>query len=570
MLQALYIQNYALIDRLDIRFEAGFSVITGETGAGKSILLGALGLLLGQRADAKALRAGASKCVVEARFEVGGYGLQPLFEANDWEYDAECIVRRELSSTGKSRAFVNDTPVTLAQLKELGDRLVDIHSQHQNLLLNREGFQLDVLDIVARDQALLSSYKASHDAWRQALQALERREQEAEQGRSEEEYLSFQLEQLEAARLKAGEQAALEQEAELLGHAEEIQASLCQADRLLTADDGAALDVLNTCRETLAGTERLYPAVVPLAARMESAYIELKDIAREVAGLAEGVASDPARLEAVNERLDLLYTLQRKHHVNSVEELLALAGSFKKRLDAITSSDEEIAALQSRCTALREEVVAKAASLTQARLGAAREVERQMAARLVPLGMPHVRFQVETGRRKEPGPQGVDSVTFLFSANKSGAPQPLSSVASGGEISRIMLSIKAMVAGATQLPTIVFDEIDTGISGEIADRMGCIMQQMGACDRQVVSITHLPQIAARGRVHYKVYKQEDDTGSTTRIRRLDSEERVGEIACMLSGSHLSEAALDNARVLLQNAGGSGEDNPVKEKEHGEE
>ncbi|MCD8309861.1 MAG: DNA repair protein RecN [Prevotellaceae bacterium] len=569
MLQALYIQNYALIERLDIRFETGFSVITGETGAGKSILLGALGLLLGQRADARALRAGATKCVVEARFDVGGYALQPLFEANDWEYDTECIVRRELLLSGKSRAFINDTPVTLSQLKELGDRLVDIHSQHQNLLLNREGFQLDVLDIVARDGALLDGYTTSYTAWREALQALERREKEAEQGRAEEEFLRFQWEQLEAAHLKAGEQAALEQEAEMLGHAEEIQAALYHTDRLLTGDEEGTLNALNTCRETLGGVRRLYPAVTQLSERMESAYIELKDIAREVAGMAEGVESNPARLEAVNERLDLLYTLQRKHHVSTVEELLALAQSYNERLAAITSCDEEIAALRQRVSALQQEVMEKAALLTKARLAAAREVERQLAARLVPIGMPHVRFHVETGARKEPGPQGADSVTFLFSANKSGVLQPLSSVASGGEISRIMLSIKAMVAGATQLPTIIFDEIDTGVSGEIADRMGGIMQEMGAHDRQVISITHLPQIAARGRVHYKVYKQEDDSGSTTRIRRLTDEERVGEIACMLSGSHLSDAALDNARVLLHTGGEARNGKEQKETDNGE-
>lgn len=551
MLRSLYIQNYALIEKLDIRFDSGFSVITGETGAGKSIILGAIGLLLGQRADVKSIRKGATKCVIEAHFDVSAYGMKPFFEANELEYEDECILRRELYASGKSRAFINDTPASLAQMKELGELLIDVHSQHQNLLLNKEGFQLNVLDLLAHDEAELAAYQKLYNDWRQARQDLEELVARAEQSRADEDYIRFQLEQLEEANLTDGEQEELEQEAEMLTHAEDIKAGLYRAGQALNADEGSVLEALKDCQNTMMGLRSVFAPAGELADRLDSVYIELKDISQEVADKEEEVEFNPARLDEVNARLNLIYSLQQKHRVDTVKALLSLQENYALQLSAITSSDEDIARLEARVKELFTQVTAQAQVLTEARTRAAREVERQMAARLVPLGMPNVRFQVEMGVRKEPGVHGADTVNFLFSANKNGVLQNISSVASGGEIARVMLSVKAMIAGAVKLPTIVFDEIDTGVSGEIADRMADIMQEMGDNDRQVISITHLPQIAARGRAHYKVYKEDNEVETNSHIRRLTDDERVEELAHMLSGATLTEAALNNARALLK-------------------
>lgn len=551
MLRSLYIQNYALIEKLDIGFDSGFSVITGETGAGKSIILGAIGLLLGQRADVKSIRKGASKCIIEARFDVSAYGMQPFFEANELEYEDECILRRELYASGKSRAFINDTPASLVQMKELGELLIDVHSQHQNLLLNKEGFQLNVLDLLAHDDAELAAYQKLYNDWRQARQDLEALVARAEQSRADEDYIRFQLEQLEEANLTDGEQEELEQEAEMLTHAEDIKAGLYRAGQALNADEGGVLEALKDCQNTMMGLRSVFAPAGELADRLDSVYIELKDISQEVSDKEEEVEFNPARLDEVNARLNLIYSLQQKHRVDTVKALLSLQESYALQLSAITSSDEDIARLEAQVKELFSQVTAQAQVLTEARTRAAREVERQMAARLVPLGMPNVRFQVEMGIRKEPGVHGADTVNFLFSANKNGVLQNISSVASGGEIARVMLSVKAMIAGAVKLPTIVFDEIDTGVSGEIADRMADIMQEMGDNDRQVISITHLPQIAARGRAHYKVYKEDNEVETNSHIRRLTDDERVEELAHMLSGATLTEAALNNARALLK-------------------
>jgi len=550
MLRSLYIQNYALIEKLDIGFGAGFSVITGETGAGKSIILGAIGLMLGQRAEVKAIRQGAAKCVIEARFDISAYGMQPFFEENELEYEEECILRREVYASGKSRAFINDTPASLVQMKELGEQLIDVHSQHQNLLLNKEGFQLNVLDILSHNEEQLAVYQSLYKDWKRAQQDLEDLIARAEQNKADEDYIRFQLEQLEEANLVAGEQEELEQEADTLSHAEEIKAGLFRAGQLLTSDEGGLLASLKESLHTMLGLQKVYSPASELAERLESAYIELKDISQEISSQEEDVEFNPDRLEEVNDRLNLIYTLQQKHRVTTVEELLTLTQEYSAKLAAITSYDERIAELTALCDTLYNKVKKQAAVLTKARAKAAREVEKQMASRLVPLGMPNVRFQVEMGIRKEPGIHGEDTVNFLFSANKNGALQNISSVASGGEIARVMLSIKAMIAGAVKLPTIVFDEIDTGVSGEIADRMADIMQEMGEQDRQVISITHLPQIAARGCAHYKVYKEDNETETNSHIRRLADGERVEEIAHMLSGATLTEAALNNAKVLL--------------------
>ena len=550
MLRSLYIQNYALIEKLDIDFGSGFSVITGETGAGKSIILGAIGLLLGQRADVKSIRQGAAKCVIEARFEIAGYGMRPFFEENELEYEDECILRREVYASSKSRAFINDTPASLVQMRELGEQLIDVHSQHQNLLLNKEGFQLNVLDILAHDEEELNNYQSLHREWKQVQQDLEDIIVLAEQNKADEDYIRFQLEQLEDAQLAAGEQEELEQEADTLSHAEEIKAGLFRAGQVMNSDEGGLLSALKECLNTMLGLQKVYPSAGELAERLESSYIELKDISQEVSGKEEEIEFNPVRLEEVNDRLNLIYTLQQKHRVTTVDELLALADDYAAKLANITSSDEQIEELKVRSEALYSKVKKQAAVLTKLRTAAAREVEKQMAARLIPLGMPNVRFRVEIGARKEPGVHGADTVNFLFSANKNGALQSISSVASGGEIARVMLSVKAMIAGAVKLPTIVFDEIDTGVSGEIADRMADIMQEMGDSDRQVISITHLPQIAARGRAHYKVYKQDNETETNSHIRRLADEERIEEIAHMLSGATLTDAALNNAKALL--------------------
>ena len=550
MLRSLYIQNYALIEKLDMSFGAGFSVITGETGAGKSIILGAIGLLLGQRAEVKAIRQGASKCVIEARFDISAYGMEPFFEDNELEYEEECILRREVYASGKSRAFINDTPASLVQMKELGEQLIDVHSQHQNLLLNKEGFQLNVLDILSHNDEQLSAYQSLYREWKQAQQELADLIARAEQNKADEDYIRFQLEQLEEANLSAGEQEELEQETDMLSHAEEIKAGLFRVGQLLTSDEGGLLAGLKESLNTMLGLQKVYSPATELAERLESTYIELKDVSQEVSSQEEDVEFNPDRLEEVNDRLNLIYTLQQKHRATTVEELLTLAEEYAAKLAAITSYDERIGELTTLCDTLYNKVRKQAAVLTKARTGAAREVEKQMASRLVPLGMPNVRFQVEMGIRKEPGVHGEDTVNFLFSANKNGSLQNISSVASGGEIARVMLSIKAMIAGAVKLPTIVFDEIDTGVSGEIADRMADIMQEMGEQDRQVISITHLPQIAARGCAHYKVYKQDNETETNSHIRRLADEERVEEIAHMLSGATLTEAALNNAKALL--------------------
>ena len=553
MLQSIHIQNYALIEKLDIDFLSGFSVITGETGAGKSIILGAIGLLLGQRADLKAIKTGANKCVVEARFGVAPYHLEDFFAENDLEYDAEeCILRRELYASGKSRAFINDSPASLAQMKELGEKLVDVHSQHQNLLLNREDFQLNVLDILAKDEAELAAYKDLYTNYRKVASELDELVSQAEKNRQDEDYIRFQVEQLEEANLQQGEQEELEEEADTLNHAEEIKGGLYKVDQLIASDEQNLLGVAKECMQTLQGISKVYAPAHEWIDRLDSCYIELKDLAHEIANAGERVEFNPSRLEEVNERLNLIYSLQQKHHVSSLEELLEVASDYCKKLNTITSYEDRIEELAKQKQVLYDQVLKQASVLTKLRARSAKEIEKQMQAYLVPLGMPNIRFVVELAQRNEPNAKGMDNVTFLFSANKNGALQQVASIASGGEIARVMLSLKAMIAGAVKLPTIILDEIDTGVSGSIAEKMALIMHEMGQADRQVISITHLPQIAARGAVHYKVYKEDTETGTNSYIRQLNQEERIHEIANMLSGATLTEAALNNAKALLNN------------------
>ncbi len=556
MLRSLYIQNYALIEKLDITFDEGFSVITGETGAGKSIILGAIGLLLGQRADTKAIRQGAAKCIIEARFEISSYHLKDFFTENEIEYEDECILRRELYASGKSRAFINDTPVALPLMKELGEQLIDVHSQHQNLLLNNEDFQLGVLDVLAGNDQQLETYRNTYKEWKRLDKELREVTEQAEKSKADEDYIRFQLEQLEQARLADGEQEELEQEADTLTHAEEIKGSLYRVNQLLSGDEnGGVVASLKDCLNTLNSISGVYAKATELAQRMESTYIELKDMALETGHDIDEIEFNPTRLEEVNERLNLIYSLQQKHRLQTVEELIGLTNDYRSRLAEIVSFDDRIIEITEKRNAQYQQVKAQAAILTGKRRKAAAEVEKQMVASLIPLGMPNIRFSVEMNTKNEPGASGEDAVSFLFSANKNGALQSISSVASGGEIARVMLSVKAIIARAAQLPTIVFDEIDTGVSGEIADRMADIMQEMGKQDRQVISITHLPQIASRGQAHYQVYKRDNENETNSHIRRLTDEERVAEIAQMLSGAKLTEAALNNARELLNSKRG---------------
>ena len=553
MLQSIHIQNYALIESLDIDFHSGFSVITGETGAGKSIILGAIGLLVGQRADIKAIRTGATKCIVEAKFNLTSYHLEEFFQEHDLEYeDGECILRRELLASGKSRAFINDTPASLVQMKALGEKLIDVHSQHQNLLLNHEEFQMSVLDILAHDEIQFDEYKILYKEYKQTSRELAALIEQAEKNRQDEDYIRFQVVQLEEANLQSGEQEELEQEAETLSHAEDIKAGLYKIDQMIASGETTLLSVAKDCIHTFQGIARVYAPAQEWIDRINSCYIELKDLSQEIAHASEEVEFNPSRLDYVNERLNMIYTLQQKHHVSTIEELITITNDLQKKLDEITSSDDRIDELTRHKEDLYDKVKTSARLLTNARTIAAKEIEKQMQAYLVPLGMPNVRFAVQLSPRKEPDASGMDSVSFLFSANKNGTLQDVASIASGGEIARVMLSLKAMIAGAVQLPTIIFDEIDTGVSGSIAEKMALIMQDMGKADRQVISITHLPQIAARGTHHYKVYKEDTDTGTNSHIRPLDNEERINEIAHMLSGATLTEAALNNARALLNN------------------
>lgn len=551
MLKHLYIKNFALIDILDIDLYPGFSVITGETGAGKSIILGAIGLLLGQRADLKTLKQGADRCVIEAHFDLSKYNMKPFFTENDIEYDAnDCIIRRELTSAGKSRAFINDTPVQLSMLKELGERLVDVHSQHQNLLLNKQDFQLSVLDIIADNVKELAAYKETYNAFHQAANELEALKEEINRNRQNVDFLQFQYQELENAHLMVGEQEELEQKSETMTHSEDIKSALYTADNALQTEETGIVTSLRSAMNALKGITHVFPEVEELATRMDSSYIELKDIAQEVSRLLEGIDFDPAELDTVNERLDRLYDLQRKYHAEDTEVLIALRDSLKQQLNNIDNSDETLRERQQQVDHLKAQCQQQADQLTKLRTKAAKKIESEMQKRLVPLGMPNIRFQISISQ-EDLNANGQDKVAYLFSANTSTPLQPVSQVASGGEIARVMLALKAMISGAVKLPTIIFDEIDTGVSGKIAEKMAEIMHEMGSHERQVISITHLPQIAALGSAHYKVEKEETPQGTTSRMEQLTPDERVTEIAQMLSGSKVTEAAIQNAKDLLK-------------------
>ena len=551
MLKQLYIKNFTLIDELNISLYPGFSVITGETGAGKRIILGAIGLLLGNRADSKAIKAGRDRCVIEAHFDLSRYGMQKFFDDNDIDYDADdTIIRRELTAAGKSRAFINDTPVPLTRMRELGEQLVDIHSQHQNLLLQKEDFQLNVVDIIAQDADQLKVYQKEYDAYRKAKELLEELKAEIAKNRENEEFMRFQHKELDDANLQEGELEQLEQEAETLSHSEDIKTALFEADNALSGDDDSILDKLKNATHQLENICDVYPSMADVAGRMQSSYIELKDIAQEISSSVDHVEFDPNRLDAINTRLDKLYTLQQKFHVETVTELIATRDRIAEQLSHIDNGDEDIEEKEKEVAALLVKAEKQAALLTSIRQKSAKEIEKEMKGRLIPLGIPNVRFEIAFADKPLSG-NGADKVSFLFSANKSTQLQPVSQVASGGEIARVMLSLKAMISGAVKLPTIIFDEIDTGVSGKIAEKMADIMEEMGLQNRQVLSITHLPQIAAKGSHHYKVLKEETENGTISHMKELNNQERIEEIAQMLSGSDITQAALANAKELLR-------------------
>lgn len=551
MLRQLYIRNFTLIDELDITFKPGFSVITGETGAGKSIILGAIGQILGNRADARMVKAGCDKCVIEAHFDLSNYDMEGFFDDNDIDYEPEdCIIRRELKANGKSRAFINDTPVALTTARELGQQLVDIHSQHQNLLLQKEDFQLNVVDIIAHNSQLLNDYRTLFDGYAKAKAALREKEEECEKDRANEDFLRFQADELVTAQLIDGEQEELEQELETLSHAEDIKGALFDADNLLSGDDRCITQSCKTMLSRLSDIGDVYPAIRQVTERIDSAYIELKDIARDISNLAESIDFDPARLTMANERLDTIYTLQKKHHVESVAELIAIRDSLTARLNDITNSEDMLEDMRRQVEDMHRKATEAAARLTESRQEAARHVTEQLLAQMTSLGMPNARFEIKF-ETKELAVDGADRISYMFSANKNVPLEPIAQVASGGEVARVMLSLKAMISGAVKLPTIIFDEIDTGVSGRVAEMMAQIMRQMGRADRQVISITHLPQIAALGTTHYKVEKTDTDDTTISRMRMLGHDERITEIAQMLSGSNISDAAIENAKSLLE-------------------
>ena len=550
MLKHISIRNFALIERVEVDFSAGFSVITGETGHGKSVFLGAISVLLGQRSDAKSIREGADRCVIEGSFDITDFALQGWFEENDLDYDCECIVRREVAASGRSRAFINDTPVSVAQLKELGARLMDIHSQHQNLLLGDAGYQLRVLDTLSGNKALLDSYKEQYEAYRSLNGELKKLKEALENSRRDEEWLRFQLDELNGAALTDGEVETLEEEVRELSHAEEIQAALYGACTAIDSDGNSLLQALREGANALARISPHYSAAEELVSRLENCYIELKDCNSEMEQRAGRVQYSPDRLEYVERRLAMIYDLQKKHRVDSVAGLLALAASFAERLDRIECGDDDIKALQRRIDALGKGLTKTAAEITKARKASALHLQKEMVASLVNLGMPMIRFEVDFAATDGFTPLGCDVITFLFSANSSSAPQPLCDVASGGEMARVMLALKSLVASSTNQPTLIFDEVDTGVSGVLAERMGRMMQQMGRANRQVLSITHLPQVAALGLRHYKVHKEETAKGTVTDIVELEQQERVREIAQMMSGEVLTDAAISAANLLL--------------------
>ncbi len=551
MLQNLRIKHYALIENLDIDFSSGYSVITGETGAGKSILLGALGLLQGERADAKAIQNDAKKCIVEATFRIDALHLEHLFEENDIDFDAEfCVLRRELGSNGKSRAFINDSPVSLAVMKLISSHLIDIHSQHQNLLLQHEHFLLDLLDTIAENENILSAYKEKYAQYHKFQKELDELKNRSNTDKSEADYLQFQVNQLEVVGLTDGEQEELEEEVEILSHAEDIKSGLFFVNNALNGEENNVIATFNQVCDTLHNISRVYSPAKELAERIDSIRIELKDIAGDVDSALENIEYDPVRLNYVNERLQTIYDLQKKHRVNTIAELLALAQELRDRLSGIENADELIAEKERKLLSLHKELKALGQDLHRSRVAAGEKICTNLITRMQALGMPHTNLQFSISAKETFTSNGTDNAELLFSANKNAALRSVAQIASGGEIARLMLALKTLISYHKNLPTVIFDEIDTGVSGTIAEKMAVAMKEMSEhC--QVICITHLPQIAAAGIHHYRVYKEDTDKATTSHILRLSNEERITEISKMLSGEQITDAAIENAKVLLR-------------------
>ncbi len=550
MLTQLYIKNFTLIDELNVDFHPGFSVITGETGAGKSIILGALGLLLGNRADVKTIKEGTQRCIVEGHFDITRYALEQLFFENDIDFVGEdCILRREVNSNGKSRAFINDTPVGLNLMKELGEQLIDIHSQHQNLLLQKQDFQLSVVDIIAKNQSLLTQCKKEYAEYNDSKSKLQRAKQSIEESKTNIDFIRFQYNELAALNLQVGEEESLEQQSKTMQHSEDIKSSLYEVDSNLSDESTGIITRLYRSLSAIKSIAEVLPQAEDITERLDNTYIELKDISSEVSDMLENIEYDPQELERINNRLDAIYTLQQKHHVNSVEELVRLQEDYKATLDNVENSDVALEELENSMKESLTKVSKTADELTKKRKASIKTIVSDIAERLKALALPNVSFNIDI-KKKEISSNGCDDVEFLFSANPGTPLRPISEIASGGEIARVMLSLKAMLSGAVKLPTIIFDEIDTGVSGRIAEQMAVIMKEMGHSDRQVISITHLPQIAAQGSNHYKVYKEQDNNETHSHLTHLTDDERIQEIAQMLSGSNVTEAAINNAKELL--------------------
>ncbi|MDR0711037.1 MAG: DNA repair protein RecN [Prevotellaceae bacterium] len=550
MLQSLIIENYALIDKLEISFRQGLNIVTGETGAGKSILLGAIGLLLGQRTDVAALKNKERSCVVEGVFEETNRDVEPLFEANDIDFSSNVTIRRIISPNGKSRAFINDQPVTLSALKDIGESLVDIHSQHQNMLLQNAAFQLRVVNLLADNKKIQDDYESAFANFKQAARQLSDLEEQARLSQKDIDYFTHLFNELKAANLQEGEQAGLEGEQQQLTHAEEIKMTFTRVAALLSSEEACATGMLHEASAMLDKMGGIFTKAEPLAERLQSTLIEVRDVARDVEDIAESTEVNVDRLSEVNERLDLIYALQKKHKAGTVEELIAVREQLRQKVSLVENMDEQLAAARKERDALHEEAKKLAELLSKTRRKVFPAIESHVVSMLRELGMPSAAMLVEYSELPELSPTGKDEIRFLFSANKGTPPQDIARIASGGEISRLMLSLKSLVAWTGNLPTIIFDEIDTGVSGEVADRMGVIISELGK-SIQVVNITHLPQIASKGQTHFLVYKVETASGATTGIRQLSDAERVTEIAKMLSGQSLSEAAIKNAKELLR-------------------
>lgn len=550
MLKSLSIENYALIDSIKIEFNSGLSVITGETGAGKSIILGALSLILGQRADSRHIKQNENRCLIEGVFDISFYNLTSFFEEHDWVYDEnECILRREIWNNGKSRAFVNDSPVYLNDLKELGDKLIDIHSQHQNLALNDNLFQLNVVDTLAKTEKEKHDYEKAYEEYRVLVKELKDLRTQSQKNKEEEDYLRFQLTSLSEVSLKSGEQEQLEEELEILTHSEDIKTGLFTVISMLSEDEKNVESLLKSTKDILQNVQNVFPKVEDLSERVRYAYIELKDVREETSRFFEEIEFDPERQKLVEDRLSTLYGLQKKHSVTSVDELISLRNELTDQLKDIDLLDERISISEKETSEKQNRMFEKGRALSKKRKDAVPSIEKQLMDRLAYLKIANSRFKCEFNEKLNPDITGIDNLEFLFSANRNTALQPVSEVASGGEISRLMLCLKAMIAGATALPTIIFDEIDTGTSGDIADRVGAIMRQMSR-EMQVIVITHQPQIASKGDIHYVVFKEDTQYGVTTNIRMLSSFERIEEIAQMLSGAEVTSEAIENAKAIL--------------------